>query len=230
MLFHPAWMLASLAMTMHGFCVNARSKLTGSSAFASASQVVSPNAISQALNTEGSPPTLMLWDACLTSAMEGHAKQLKVTMCTQEQILFVVLLLIVLPGTRAVLSSPAPHAEETADALRPSSTSTRRINKGFYQFGTTSAELDLVNHKLMARTDDGWNRGTFGPVDKFLGVYENIERERAGIPCRTALRPKARKWPKVVERQKSIRTQQNPSKSMQNAAERPQNYPERSFS
>jgi len=57
----------------------------------------------------------------------------------------------------------------------------RRINRGFYRFGDTIAELDIINHKLMARTEDGWNRGKFGPIDKFIGYYENIEREKAGI-------------------------------------------------
>jgi len=57
----------------------------------------------------------------------------------------------------------------------------RRINRGFYRFGDTIVELDIINHKLMARTEDGWNRGKFGPVEKFLTYYENIEREKAGI-------------------------------------------------
>lgn len=57
----------------------------------------------------------------------------------------------------------------------------RRINRGFYRFGDSTVELDIINHKLMARTEDGWNRGKFGPVDKFLMYYENIEREKAGV-------------------------------------------------
>lgn len=57
----------------------------------------------------------------------------------------------------------------------------RRINKGFYRFGDSIVELDIINHKLMARTEDGWNRGKFGPIEKFLTFYENIEREKAGI-------------------------------------------------
>lgn len=57
----------------------------------------------------------------------------------------------------------------------------RRINRGFYRFGDTIAELDIINHKLMARTEDGWNRGKFGPIDKFMMYYENIEREKAGL-------------------------------------------------
>jgi len=57
----------------------------------------------------------------------------------------------------------------------------RRINRGFYRFGDSIVELDIINHKLMARTEDGWNRGKFGPVEKFLMYYENIEREKAGI-------------------------------------------------
>ena len=75
-----------------------RPKLTGSSTFASASQVVSPNAISQALNTEGSPPTLMLWDACPTWAMGGHlvVRQRQVITHTRERVLSVALLLTVL--------------------------------------------------------------------------------------------------------------------------------------
>lgn len=57
----------------------------------------------------------------------------------------------------------------------------RRINRGFYRFGDSTVELDIINHKLMARTEDGWNRGKFGPVEKFLMYYENIEREKAGV-------------------------------------------------
>jgi len=57
----------------------------------------------------------------------------------------------------------------------------RRINRGFYRFGETTCELDIINHKLMARTEDGWNRGKYGPIEKFLMFYENIEREKAGI-------------------------------------------------
>jgi len=57
----------------------------------------------------------------------------------------------------------------------------QRINRGFYRFGDSIVELDVINHKLMARTEDGWNRGKFGPIEKFLMYYENIEREKAGI-------------------------------------------------
>lgn len=62
-----------------------------------------------------------------------------------------------------------------------SAISFRRINRGFYRFGETIVELNIINHKLMARTEDGWNRSKFGPVEKFLMYYENIEREKAGI-------------------------------------------------
>lgn len=57
----------------------------------------------------------------------------------------------------------------------------RRINRGFYRFGDTIVEMDIINHKLMARTEDGWNRGKFGPIEKFMMYYENVEREKAGI-------------------------------------------------
>eukprot|EP00929_Paragymnodinium_shiwhaense_P009004 TRINITY_DN11300_c0_g1_i1.p1 TRINITY_DN11300_c0_g1~~TRINITY_DN11300_c0_g1_i1.p1 ORF type:complete len:290 (+),score=48.08 TRINITY_DN11300_c0_g1_i1:120-989(+) len=57
----------------------------------------------------------------------------------------------------------------------------KRINRGFYRFGDSIVELDIINHKLMACTEDGWNRGKFGPIEKFLMYYENIEREKAGI-------------------------------------------------
>jgi len=57
----------------------------------------------------------------------------------------------------------------------------KRINKGFYRFGDSIVELDIISHKLMARTEDGWNRGKFGPIEKFVQFYENIEREKAGI-------------------------------------------------
>lgn len=59
-----------------------------------------------------------------------------------------------------------------------SQVSFKRINRGFYKFGETLVELDIVNLKLMARTEDGWNRGKWSPVEKFLAVYENIERDR----------------------------------------------------
>lgn len=48
----------------------------------------------------------------------------------------------------------------------------QRINRGFYRFGGSVVELNIINHKLMARTEDGWNRGKFGPIDKFLMHYE----------------------------------------------------------
>jgi|Transcript_66126 hypothetical protein len=57
----------------------------------------------------------------------------------------------------------------------------KRINRGFYRFGETIVELDIVNHKLMARTEDGWNRGKLAPIEKFMTQYENIEREKMGI-------------------------------------------------
>mmetsp|Transcript_49059 Transcript_49059/g.116728 ORF Transcript_49059/g.116728 Transcript_49059/m.116728 type:complete len:334 (-) Transcript_49059:94-1095(-) len=58
----------------------------------------------------------------------------------------------------------------------------RRINRGFYRFGGTICELKIVNQKLMACTEDGWNRGHMAPIDKFMTHYEPIERERAGLP------------------------------------------------
>eukprot|EP00928_Gymnodinium_smaydae_P022404 TRINITY_DN18830_c0_g1_i1.p1 TRINITY_DN18830_c0_g1~~TRINITY_DN18830_c0_g1_i1.p1 ORF type:complete len:322 (-),score=37.96 TRINITY_DN18830_c0_g1_i1:108-941(-) len=57
----------------------------------------------------------------------------------------------------------------------------RRINCGFYRFGEILVELTIINHKLMARTEDGWNRGKFGTIDKFLQFHEVLEREKAGI-------------------------------------------------
>mmetsp|Transcript_74894 Transcript_74894/g.199664 ORF Transcript_74894/g.199664 Transcript_74894/m.199664 type:complete len:249 (+) Transcript_74894:106-852(+) len=57
-----------------------------------------------------------------------------------------------------------------------------RINKGLYRFGGTQVEMDIINQKLMCRTDDGWNRGKFGPIEKFIAFFEPIERERLGIP------------------------------------------------
>merc|ERR1719350_1631473 len=58
----------------------------------------------------------------------------------------------------------------------------RKVNKGFYRFGDTTLELKIVNQKLMAQTEDGWNRGKFGPIEKFMVCYETIEREKSGIP------------------------------------------------
>lgn len=57
----------------------------------------------------------------------------------------------------------------------------KRVNKGFYRFGDTIVELSIINHKLMARTEEAFNRGKFGPMEKFIVFYENIEREKAGI-------------------------------------------------
>lgn len=54
----------------------------------------------------------------------------------------------------------------------------KRINRGFYLFGETKVELDMVNHKLMARTEDGWNRGKFGPIERFMGAFEPMELKR----------------------------------------------------
>ncbi|CAD7936156.1 unnamed protein product [Amoebophrya sp. A120] len=56
-----------------------------------------------------------------------------------------------------------------------------RINKGFYRYGETVVELDIINHKLMAKTEDGWNRGKWGAIEKFMSAYEPMERERMGL-------------------------------------------------
>mmetsp|Transcript_83233 Transcript_83233/g.222488 ORF Transcript_83233/g.222488 Transcript_83233/m.222488 type:complete len:250 (+) Transcript_83233:3-752(+) len=53
-----------------------------------------------------------------------------------------------------------------------------RINQGLYRFGATQVELEIVNQKLMARTDDGWNRGKLGPIERFIAQFEPIERDR----------------------------------------------------
>jgi len=58
----------------------------------------------------------------------------------------------------------------------------QRINKGWYKFGKTQVELEIINHKLMAKTDEGWNRGKYGDIEKFVITFEPIERERAGVP------------------------------------------------
>eukprot|EP00392_Amoebophrya_sp_AT5.2_P009427 g9455.t1 len=56
-----------------------------------------------------------------------------------------------------------------------------RINKGFYKYGHSLVELEIVNHKLMAKTEDGWNRGKFGAIEKFMSAYEPLERDRLGL-------------------------------------------------
>merc|ERR1719247_2962299 len=58
----------------------------------------------------------------------------------------------------------------------------KRINRGFYRFGETNCTIELINNKLMAKTEDGWNRGKFAQMDKFLAQYEPVERERMGYP------------------------------------------------
>jgi len=62
----------------------------------------------------------------------------------------------------------------------------KRVNRGFYKFGETTVELKIVNNKLMAQTEDGWNRGKFGPIEKFITCFETLEREKAGIPIDAA--------------------------------------------
>jgi len=57
----------------------------------------------------------------------------------------------------------------------------RRINRGFYRFGETIVELKIINHRLMAATEEGWNRGKFGNIEKFMAHFETIEREKAGL-------------------------------------------------
>ena len=32
---------------------------------------------------------------------------------------------------------------------------------------------------MQSPSQDGWNRGKFGPIDKFIMYFENIEREKA---------------------------------------------------
>jgi hypothetical protein len=54
----------------------------------------------------------------------------------------------------------------------------KRINKGFYMFGKTQVELDIVNHKLMVRSEDGWNRGKFGPIERFMMHQDSMEVAR----------------------------------------------------
>lgn len=51
----------------------------------------------------------------------------------------------------------------------------KRINKGCYLFGTLQVDVQIINHKLMVRSDDGWNRGNFGPVEKFIHANEHSE-------------------------------------------------------
>ncbi|EER01581.1 hypothetical protein Pmar_PMAR000271 [Perkinsus marinus ATCC 50983] len=58
----------------------------------------------------------------------------------------------------------------------------KRINRKFYSFGSTQVEIDVVNGKLLVRTEDGWNNGKYGAIEKFLVHYEPTEREKAGMP------------------------------------------------
>jgi len=46
----------------------------------------------------------------------------------------------------------------------------KRINKGWYLAGRVQVEMDIVNHKLMVRCEE-WNRGKFGPIERFLMQY-----------------------------------------------------------
>ena len=56
----------------------------------------------------------------------------------------------------------------------------KRMNKDFYRFGAT-VEPRIINHKLMAQAEHGWNRGKFGTVEKFLVHHEPMQRQRAGL-------------------------------------------------
>merc|ERR1712087_680650 len=87
------------------------------------------------------------------------------------------------PGERYVAVEPNDQIDVRLEEFyngTGSKISFHRINHGFYRFGGTTVELDIINHKLMAKTEDeyNWNRNKFGPIEKFLATYENIERER----------------------------------------------------
>ena len=43
-----------------------------------------------------------------------------------------------------------------------------------------------------AQHQDGWNRSKFGPIEKFLMYYENIEREKAELTPREGGRERER--------------------------------------
>lgn len=47
----------------------------------------------------------------------------------------------------------------------------------------------MVNHKLMARTEDGWNRGKFGPIERFMMAFEPLEVKRKEDIARRRSRP-----------------------------------------
>lgn len=88
------------------------------------------------------------------------------------------------PHVRYIVADPNDPVDVRLEEFYNSTGSAvqfRRINHGFYRFGETIVDLKIINHKLMARTEDGWNRGKSGPIEKFLMYYENIEREKAGI-------------------------------------------------
>ena len=57
-----------------------------------------------------------------------------------------------------------------------------RINRGFYRFGETIAELNIVNHKLMARTEESEQMNielrcaTFCRALLFLGRPRSLTR------------------------------------------------------
>ncbi|KAF4662691.1 hypothetical protein FOL47_006092 [Perkinsus chesapeaki] len=59
----------------------------------------------------------------------------------------------------------------------------RRINRKFYAFGSAQLEIDVVNGKLLARSEDGWNNGKYGAIEKCLVHFEPVEREKAGKAC-----------------------------------------------
>jgi hypothetical protein len=66
----------------------------------------------------------------------------------------------------------------------------RRINQGFYAFGTTQVEVNLINGKLLARTEDGWNWGKYADIGKFIHTYEAAEESFALLAEQRGCKPK----------------------------------------
>ena len=47
-------------------------------------------------------------------------------------------------------------------------------------------EVTEGRHLDILQFQDGWNRGKFGPIEKFITCFETLEREKAGIPIDAA--------------------------------------------
>lgn len=82
-------------------------------------------------------------------------------------------------GAKYVIVDPTDPIEIRLEEYLSATNTTihfERINRGFFRFGDgrRTVELDVIHFKVVARTEDGWNRGKFGPIKKFIEHYEGL--------------------------------------------------------